>query len=197
MTVLDVRKLLDRAGFHYFLSPDREAVMVGVAGLNGRYQFVVNLQADGNFLQFRSVGFLSCAASSPCLTTVLKAMADINYSIRGVKMGWDEHDGELVLYADLWVLDGAVTDRQFGQTMFGFMQVLDVAFVRFSRILATGKDPGNESPEQILKKLLAGGAPEGHPPDVAELLKKAVAGKGAAPRDTPKRDGPGDDFSEI
>jgi hypothetical protein len=193
MTLKDVRKLLDNIGFRYFLAPDREAVMVAVAGLNGRYQYVVNLQADGNFLQFRTVAFLHCEARNPHLVTLLKAMAEINYTVRSVKLAWDASDGEIVAYADLWVFDAKVTDRQFGQTMHGFLQVIDVAWPRFNQILTTGRDPGNQSVADTLRKMFGGNIPS----DLPEELRKLLESEGGGGSRPPEPDSPGDDFSHI
>jgi hypothetical protein len=197
MKLQDVRNLLDRAGFKYFLSPQQDAVLVGVVGLNSRYQFVVHLPAEGNFLQFLSVGFLRCDAKNPYAPIVFKAIADMNYAFRGVKIGWDERDGELAVYSDIWVLDGTVTYNQFTQTMFGFMQILDVAYQRISRILSSGVDPGTDSIEQMLKTLMAGGAAERLPRELADLLKKGAPGADRDSRTRPERNESADDFSEI
>jgi hypothetical protein len=193
MTLKDVRKLLDNAGFRYFLAPDREAVMVAVAGLNGRYQFVVNLQASGNFLQFRSVALLHCDARNPHLFTLLKAMAEINYTVRAVKLAWDASDGEVVAYSDLWVFDAKITDRQFGQTMYGFLQVTDVAWPRFNHILTTGQDPGNQSVAETLRKMFGGNIPS----DLPEELRKLLESTGGDEPRAPQPDSPGGDFDHI
>jgi len=147
LTLQQVKALVDGEGYRYFEDPRRPALLLGFEGQFGHYQMLILLADEGRFLQFRSMNYLYCPAAHPSLGEVLKALGDVNYRNRLIKLGWDPGDGELVAYADLWVQDGAVTEGQFKIMMITYLIALDHAYGRLRRALDTGKDPGDIPPE--------------------------------------------------
>ncbi|MFC1660298.1 YbjN domain-containing protein [Gemmatimonadota bacterium] len=93
--------------------PSRDALILGVTGLHGRYQFVVVLELGGEFLQFRTLGYHACPVGHPSQSPVLKILAELNQRLRFIKFAWDPSDGEIVAYGDTWVCDGDLTEKQF------------------------------------------------------------------------------------
>jgi len=142
LTMAGLRKLLDGEGLKYFLHPDQPVVLMGMGGLYGSYQIGISLQDDGRFLQLRTLGYVRCPATHEHLATVLRTLAEINFRVRFVKFGWDPQDGEIMAYADMWVMDGTVTQAQFNRIMANLIPTIDLNYPRLGRTMETGVDPG-------------------------------------------------------
>jgi hypothetical protein len=70
------------------------------------------------------------------------------------KFGWDESDGEIVVYADHWIMDGKVTQEQFSRMLHNYLPAVDLSYARITKAMETGKDPGELDPQQMLSLLL-------------------------------------------
>lgn len=154
MTLDDLQGLLDEEGIKYFLAPNRPAVMAGFKGMFGSYQVLIKLEVDGNFLQFRSQGYLNCEAGDDSLGEVLKVIGELNYSTRLVKIGWDPTDGEIVAYADLWLMDTKLTLEQLKRMFGNYVPAIDMAHKRLKETIETGRDPGEVDPKVLLEEVL-------------------------------------------
>ncbi len=198
LTLEQLKSLVDGEGMHYFLAPDRAALLLGFRGMFGRYQVLINLELEGTFLQFRTMGYLNCPSDHPHLTAVLKVLGSINYQKRFVKLGWDPNDGEIAVYADAWLQDGTLTQSQFGRMMNNYLPVLDVSYGRLKKTMETGEDPGEDDPATTLASAL-GGSGASLPPELAKLVEK-LQGKGKKPPEDEGKKSPGGegpDVSEI
>lgn len=181
MTLEKLKKLCDEEGLKYFIAPDRPAAMMVFGGTNGRYQVIAKVEVDGRFLQVRSIAYLHCPADNPHVLAVLKVLGHLNYQLRLVKFGWDPSDGEIAVYADLWVEDGEPTQTQFKALFRSLVPALDLNHQRLTRTMETGQDPGE----------VTVGAGGGLPKDIEEALKR-IGGPGPAPP-PPKTDGPAEE----
>lgn len=144
MTIDEIQQRLDEIELSYFVDPKRPKLMLGMRGVMASYQFVLCLEEDGEFLQFRTVGFLNCPKGHNNLDTVLRALGEINYRYKLIKLGWDPSDGELVVYIDVAIEDGILTKEQFVRLLKGFVSCVDESYGRIKRIIDTGEDPGSE-----------------------------------------------------
>ena len=189
LTMEGLRKLLEAVQLPYFIAPDRPAIMVGGEGMFGRYQVVIPLEMEGRFMQFRTIGYLRCTGDHKHLSEVLKVLAVMNYNRRLVKFGWDSTDGEIVAYADLWLMDGNITVEQFRRMVQNYFSVIDLGCGRIRAVLETGKDPGDMDPQEMMRAATASG---GLPEQVRKIMEKLLGKKG--PDDSPKS---GPDFSRI
>jgi hypothetical protein len=180
LTLDDVEKLMRACKLKYFKDPERPVLMFPATGAFGTYQFIVLLDVEGTFLQFRTINYLHCPPDHPYNHVVLKVMGEMNYRRRTVKFGWDPTDGEIVAYADLWVMDTAVTQAQFERMLSSFMPGVDMGSERIKRTMETGKDPGDIEAEKVLEE--AGKAGGALPPDVRELLEKLRGKPGSGPK---------------
>ncbi len=196
MTFDELKRLVTAAQLKFFCAPDKPVVMVGVGGVYGTFQFIIVLEDGGNFLQFRTIGNLHCPADHAHLPEVLKAMGGLNYGARLVKAAWDPNDGEIVLMADLWVMDARITDEQFRRTIQNYMMAVDVGLGRLRTALETGQDPGQSGPEDIVGRILREPSLPGPIRSVLEKLMKLKKPGGGEP---PEGDGPpaGDDFTRF
>jgi hypothetical protein len=169
MTLDTLEKLMKAAKMKYFRDPDRPALMFPATGLFGTYQFVVILDVDGAFLQFRTLSYLHCEANHPHNYAVLKVLEETNYRLRLVKFGWDPQDGEIVAYVDHWVMDGSVTEAQFERMLGSLLPSVDMASARIKKTMETGTDPGEFDPTKALEEAVkTGGSSSG----LSDLLKK-------------------------
>ena len=112
--------------------------------------------------------YLTCPADHPHVAVVLRALAEINFQRRLVKFAWDPQDGELVAYADAWLMDGTLTQDQFQRMLDNFLPSIDECRARLEKAMDTGADPGPESPEEMMKRLAGG---EG---ELLEAMKKVL-----------------------
>ena len=143
MTIsLDKLKSLVKAeGLAYFEDPSRPAILLNFKGNNGAYMMVMLVELDGRFMQIRTIGYGSCPADHPHLEAVLRVLAETDYRLRLTKFGWDPNDGEIVAYADLWLEDGTLTQRQLAAMLRAFLPAIDMGRARINATMATGVDP--------------------------------------------------------
>ena len=85
----ELKKMVEAEGLHYFIDPTRDALMLGMQGLHGRYQIVVVLELEGTFLQVRTIGLTHCPTGHANLVPLLQLLLRMNYELRLVKFGWD------------------------------------------------------------------------------------------------------------
>lgn len=176
MTFPELQEVVKKSGLKFYVDPDRPKLMFGASGLNGNYQCVISLEVEGQFVQIRSINFLTCPGDHPHLLEILKIIGEINFQKRLVKLGWDPSDGEIMAYADIWLMDNKLTAKQWERMLENYLPTLDFAYHRLKQTLDTGQDPGEEKPEDVLDRILGGG---GLPPALQELvgkLKKKLAG---------------------
>jgi len=143
-TLSELRELLEAEGLRYYLVPDREGVMLTLSGSNGRFQFLILLEEDGEFLQFRSTEYLYCPRDHPHLGATLEVLGELNYRLRLMKFGWDPVDGEIAAYVDLWIMDAEITHGQFSRMAQAYMAILDEEFLRIREAVESGTGPGSE-----------------------------------------------------
>lgn len=173
----ELKKLTEAEGLKYFVAPDRPVIMLGMVGIFGRYQMVIPLELDGRFLQFRTVGYLSCPADHPHVDAVLRVLGELNYRLRLTKFAWDPTDGEIAAFVDIWLEDGTLTQRQFTRMLQSFIPGIDLNYLRLTRTIETGTDPGELRPEDISS------AAPGLPPGLRGLIDRLT---GKQPRERPR-----------
>ncbi len=171
MTFEELKQLATAEGLKFFVAPDRPAVMMGMRGLYGSYQIVVPLELDGRFLQFRTIGYLSCPADHPHIDAVLRLLGQLDYELRLTKFGWDPSDGEIAAYADVWLEDATLTQQQFSGILHLFIPGIDVNHKRITETIETGTDPGEIRPEDMVD------AASRLPAKLRELLEKLARGE--------------------
>jgi hypothetical protein len=185
ITFDDLKELVRREGLRFFVDPDEQRLMVGVSGMCGKFQLVLSLYDDGVFLQIRSINYMYCAPDHPALHELLKAMADANYQTRLVKFAWDRSDGEIVAYADVWLMDTGLTQQQLHRMLGNYVPAIDMQSYRFQRTLDEGRDPGRIDPGDLVHELLGSSS---LPPEMRAILTEiARGGKG----------GKGDELDEL
>lgn len=172
MTLEELQKRFTEQGVSVFLAPDRPALLTSFRGINGSYQVVALLEIDGTFLQLRSLDWLHCPEGHPSLPTVLRALGDLNYTHRLVKIGWNPANGELTAYADVWIEDGTLTSGQFARFLGVYLPVMDLSYGRLQRTIATGTDPGPMRPEDLLAEAGAPAGGAGLPDKIRGVLAK-------------------------
>jgi hypothetical protein len=172
LTMEDLRKLVEAEKLHYSLATDQPALMLGVTGLNGRYQLMISLDAEGQFLQFRTVGYRYCAADHSHLPETLKILGQLNYDLRLVKFGWDSSNGEIVVYADTWIVGGKVTQEEFQRLIHRYFSAIDMDYSRIDKTIETGKDPGPVDLMALVERGMGSGLSAGMQKLLEELLKR-------------------------
>lgn len=150
LTLDRLKELVEGEDLRYFLAPDRPMVMMAFRGIHGSYQVVVPLEVDGRFLQVRTVGYMHCLPDHEHAAAVLAVLGQLNHRLRAVKFGWDPQSGEIVAYADVWVEDGDLTQRQFGALLRSVIPAIDVNHQRLTKTMASGQDPGEASADSLL-----------------------------------------------
>lgn len=168
-TLEDIKQFLERKNLRYFVHPERPVLMLGMQGVFGTYQFLALLEREGEFFQFRTSNYLHCPADHPNLKEVLKVLASINHKMRLVKFAWNPSSGEIAVYADIWLMDGILTRKQFDRMIDTYLPVADVSFERIKKTMEIGRDPGEKKPEDIVTDMLADGK-RGLPPRIRDLL---------------------------
>ena len=141
LTLDELRRLADAVDFRYFIDPKNPTLLCAAQGRAGSYQFVMSLQLDGTFLQFRTLQYQRCPDGHAHLAAVLRVLAEINTQLRFVKFAW-EPQGDIFVFADVWLMDGGLTQQQFRRLLGNFLPSIDEQYPRVSQTIATGRDPG-------------------------------------------------------
>jgi hypothetical protein len=160
VTFDELKKLVEGEGLRYFLAPDRPVVMMGFALIHGRYQVALALELEGRFVQLRTLGYQYCPSDHPHLEAVLRLIASLDYQLRLTKFGWDPTDGEIAAYADVWLEDGTLTQKQFSGMLHVFLPGIDMSHARITKTIETGTDPGEMKPEDLMAAAGAALPPE-------------------------------------
>jgi hypothetical protein len=170
---------MEGEGFRYFVDPQKPVLMSGGRGLHGQYQFIVSLELDGQFLQFRTQHYASCAADNQHLGTTLKVLLALDYQLRFAKFAWDSSDGEVVAYGDIWIADGTLTQTQFSRCLASFVSAIDLNYPRITKAVAEGKDIGQVGSGGISPTMS-----DSLSAKLRELLEELV-GRGGQPKPDP------------
>ena len=190
ITFAQLQDLMKKEGYNFYLAQNEPTLRFWIRGLFGQYDILVPLQDDGRFLQFRTMNYLTCPPQHLNLPGVLKTLLTINSQKRLIKFAWNPAEGEIVAYADIWLMDNQLTQEQFSRMLGSFVPGIDVCYPRIKTALETGKDPGEQNP-LVSAKPPPSGAPTPTPPPLTELLDKLK--KDDKPPDTP----PSKDKPEI
>jgi hypothetical protein len=159
--IQQLQDLMKKEGLQFFVSPDQPMLRFGIRGQFGAHDIVVHLQDEGRFLQFRTISLLICPKDHPHAAAVHRLLLRLNYETRLVKYGWDANDGEVVAYADAWLMDNKPTQEQFSRMVHNFLPAIDMACQRLRTTLETGTDPGDQDLLEALKRAAAAaGRPE-------------------------------------
>ncbi len=134
----ELREFLETEGLQYYLIPDQDGVMLTMKGTEGKYQFKILLELDGEFLQFRSIDYLHCPQGHQNLETTLQVLGEINYRLRLLKFGWDPADGEIAVFVDLWMMDATITQGHFSRMANSFMSIMDDEYPRLVAAIENG-----------------------------------------------------------
>lgn len=177
----ELKKLVDGEGLHCFVDEERGALLLPMHGPHGRYQIVLVLELEGTFLQIRTISLHHCPTGHKHLEPVLQALLRMNYELRLVKFGWDPRDGEIVAYADLWIMDAAVTKAQFSRMLHNYLPALDVCYGRIVKTLETGKDPGPQDAAAAAAEAIAEASGGSLPEPLRRLLEPLLKAAGEAP----------------
>jgi hypothetical protein len=141
ITIDKLKSLAEGEGLRYFIAPDRPALCMGFGGASSSYQVIMLVELDGRFLQIRTVGYGLCPSDHPHADAVLRVLGALDYKFRLTKFAWDPSDGEIVGYADLWLEDATLTQRQFAAMLRAFLPAIDQGHARIVQTMETGVDP--------------------------------------------------------
>jgi hypothetical protein len=147
-TIEAIRGWFDTSDVRYMVDPHDGSLMFGGTGDAGQH-FMMRLyvEAEGTWVQLRSVGFLKCPPDHKHLLQLLRLMVFLNYEYRCIKLGWDPKDGEIAAYADLLVSDSQPTKGQIFGLIGFFVARLGDVHPRLMVTLTTGQDPGDPKGE--------------------------------------------------
>jgi len=184
LTMEGLKGLVEGEDLKYFLDPDRDALMLGATGVNGSYQFLILLEIEGQFIQFRTMNYHSCPVDHEHLDATLKVLGDLNFRLRFLKFGWDPSDGEIAVYGDVWIEDGDLTQKQFGRMIHAYLTMIDLNYARIDKVIQTGVDPGG------LEKAEGGGGGSGSglPPELQAMIDRLTSQLGGGGDDEDDKD---------
>jgi hypothetical protein len=179
ITFQALQELVQREGFQYYVHPTDSQLIFGILGMLGTHHVSITLFEDGTFLQMRSVDSFYCPADHPRLGEVQTVLSALNTQYRAIKFAREPQQGEIVAFADHWIMDGTLTQEQLNRLLGQFLSKLDVGSHRIRVVIDTGCDPGEQPMDELAREVLAG-RPE-ISPEMRESLEKIAAGQSAAP----------------
>jgi hypothetical protein len=136
---------LKSAEIRYMVVPDQPVVALGMSTPSGRH-FLIHgmIEAEGSLLQFRTNGYELCQPDGSSLPAVMMLLNELNYRLRLVKFTLDPADGEIVVFADLAILDSEPTSTQVLGLLAFLMERLRECADRIETTIQSGSDPGDE-----------------------------------------------------
>lgn len=142
---------LRSAEIRYLLVPDQPAVALGNTTATGRH-FLLHavIEAEGGLMQFRTTGYQHCPLDSPNYPATVLLLNELNLRLRMVKFTLDPADGEIVVFADLALLDSQPTPTQILGIISFVMERLRESADRIEATIRTGVDPGELLAEDII-----------------------------------------------
>jgi hypothetical protein len=142
LTFPGLMAFLTEAEVKFLIAPDLPMLAITLATPSGRtFLLHATIEAEGTLLQLRTNGYLVCPPSSPFRDAVLRLLNELNFKLRIVKFCLDAGDGEVVVYADLAVMDSTPTITQvMALTGFVMERVRETAG-RIEAVITTGLDP--------------------------------------------------------
>lgn len=117
LTFEQLQKLLDEEKLRYFADAQQSALLV-------------------------TLDYATCPPDHPNAAALFQALAAINGRRRFVKFAWNSEDGGIRVYADVWVMDGSVTQAQMHQICANYFTCIDDELPRIREALEKGVDPG-------------------------------------------------------
>lgn len=141
----NLMSFLSQAEVRFLIAPDMPLLAIPTMTTSGR-TFLLHgtLEADGSLMQLRTNGYLTCPVGSPHREAVLRVLNDLNFRLRIVKFTMDADDGEVVVYADLAIMDSEPTLTQV-MALIGFcMERVREVSERIEETIKTGIDPLDE-----------------------------------------------------
>jgi hypothetical protein len=144
LTLEQLTSFLKSADIRYLIVPDQPAVALGMTTDSGRH-FLIHgvIEADGSLFQLRTTGYMQCPLSNANLPYVILLLNTLNYQLRMVKFTLDPTDGEIVVFADLAILDCEPTSTQILGLIAFVMERLRECADRIETTMRTGEDPGD------------------------------------------------------
>ena len=177
-----LQEMLRAEKLRFFVDPANTCVMLPAKGKEGSYQFMIALQIKGRFLQFRSLDLAHCGEDHPNYAAVMKLLAEMNRTVRLIKFGLDPADGEIMVFADMWIEDGTLTQAQLHSIIGNCFMATDHCYPRLMKTIETGVDPGNPTPKEKLQGLLKSlSGADDLPPELQKLLDR-LGDKGEKPK---------------
>jgi hypothetical protein len=194
ITFDELKDLMDKEKLRYFVDPKRPVLMFGISGMFGKYHVGISLFDDGNFFQIRSINNIFCPQKPKPhehWAAVQTVIGELNTRYRLVKFAWDPSDGEVICYADLWLMDSRLTQKQLNRMLSNYFPALDMGSHRIQVTMDSGTDPGEQNPAEIAKSLAGRGS------GLPEPLRKLVEKLGGKKPDDAKKDESKDDAGDV
>lgn len=137
----DLRQVLRSKELSFVDNPSSDGVVVPVPYEDEN--LLVAIEAEGMIVQFRSVQ-LATDEGRTHRRELLTTLLDWNHQGKVLKWAYDDSDGEVVAYADMFIGQGTMTEQQVMRCLAAFL----LAAKRRDRvrtILSSGRDPGDPS----------------------------------------------------
>lgn len=163
--------ILRGADIRYLIVPDQPAVALGSTTSTGRH-FLVHavIEAEGSLMQFRTTGYEHCPLDSTSFQATVLLLNELNFQLRMVKFTLDPADGEIVVFADLALLDSQPTPTQILGIIGFIMERLRECAERIETTVRTGVDPGESPDEDIIGDEEPAPEPEPPEPDPDDII---------------------------
>lgn len=165
-TFSQIAQFADNRNLKYGSVPGQPCLVMGFGTPNvEKFAVVILLSENGRYLQFQAPKLLQ-VKDHVFMGMLFKAMANIQHSVKMLRLEYNISDGEIRASIELPLEDSPLTETQFNRCLDGLIQLVDRSMPRLKTILATGNDPGQKNAaEQLLDAI---------PSDIRQQLQAAL-----------------------
>jgi hypothetical protein len=170
-TLQQIATYLDNRGWTYRLEEEAARIITGVQADNLKdFLIIVQLDEDGEFFKLFAPQVISQIEDNPYKAAILETMLCISWETKMLQWEYDPTDGEIRAIIEFPLEDSILTERQFNRCLAGLVQIVDdVAMPRLTKVMETGKDPGDtDVGERLLLTL------QEEAPGLLSILEKAM-----------------------
>ncbi|NEQ79299.1 MAG: hypothetical protein F6K26_03285 [Moorea sp. SIO2I5] len=144
-TFSQITQFLDNQNWKYHKIPGQPYILIGITTQHVQQLAVlIKLSENGRYLKFKVPQLLQ-VKDHVFMGLLFRAMANISYSVKMLRLQYDPMSGEVSASIELPLEDAPLTERQFNRYLEGLVKLVNTTRPRLKAILATGNDPGQKN----------------------------------------------------
>lgn len=152
VTMKQIETHLNDRGLKYYVSPDRQNLIVPFPTGGDLLNVTIMVSEDGEYLRCQIPCFLN-ATHAVDRQALFIEMLNLNYKLKLAKLGFDPTDDEINVEAALPIEDGSVTDKQLCRLFGSIFHMMNSCRPALMELIRTGMS-ASQREDEVVRKLL-------------------------------------------